>query len=494
MKNKYPLPRIKDLFDQMRGARVFSNIDLRSGYHQIKIRPSDFPKADFSTRYGLYEFTVMLFGLTNAPAHFMNLMNKVFIEYLDRFVVVFIDDIFIYSKSDSDHEEHLRLVLQKLRDNQLHAKFSKCEFWIGEVPFLGHIISNGGISVDPAKVKEIVAWSIPTIVTEVQSFLGLAGYYRRFIEGLSKNSKPMTSLLEKGREFKLDEKCQDSFDQLKKRLMSPPVLVMPDLQKGFDIYCDACGQGLGCVLMQEGHVIAYASRQLWKHELNYPTHDLELAAVVHALKIWRHYIMGTKCQVYKYHKSLKYIFTRKDLNLRQRHWLELIKDYDLEIHYHPGKANLVADALSWKEHVHSAIVVRLPEELAKDFERLNLGIVTHTEGVTIELEPTLEQEIRKGQIGDAKIQDIKDLITEGRGLDFIEDEQGTIWFKNRICVPDIDSLRETILKEAHDSVYSIHPGSTKMYQDLKQKYWWCGLKRVERCGCTCGYVRWVSKS
>jgi hypothetical protein len=187
--------------------------------------------------------------------------------------------------------------------------------------------------------------------------------------------------------------------------------------------------------------------------------------------------METKCQVYTDHKSLKYIFTQKDLNLRQRRWLELIKDYDLEIHYHPGKANLVADALSWKEHVHAAIVAQLPDELAEDFEKLNLGIVAHTEGITIEVEPTLEQEIRKGQIGDVKIQEIKDLITEGRGPDFTEDEQGTIWFKNRICVPKIVSLRETILKEVHDSAYSIHPGSTKMYQDLKQKYWWYGLKR-----------------
>jgi hypothetical protein len=214
---------------------------------------------------------------------------------------------------------------------------------------------------------------------------------------------------------------------------------------------------------QEGHVIAYASRQLRKHELNYPTHDLELAAVVHALKIWRHYIMGTKCRIYTDHKSLKYIFTKKDLNLRQCRWLELIKDYDLKIHYHPGKANLDADALSRKGQVHATIVTQLPDELAEDFERLNLGIVAHTEGITIKVEPTLEQEIRKGQIGDAKIQEIKDLITEGRGPDFTEDEQGTIWFKNRICVPYIDSLHETILKEAHDSVYSIHPGSTKMY-------------------------------
>jgi hypothetical protein len=186
VKNKYLLPRIEDLFDQMRGARVFSKIDLQSGYHQMKIRPSDIPKTTFSTQYGLYEFAVMSFGLTNALVYFMNLMNKVFMEYLDRFIVVFIDDILIYSKSDSEHEEHLRLVLQKLRDNQLYAKYSKCEFWIDEVPFLGHIISNGGISADPAKVKKIMEWSIPTTVTEIQSFLGLADYYRRFIKGFSK--------------------------------------------------------------------------------------------------------------------------------------------------------------------------------------------------------------------------------------------------------------------------------------------------------------------
>jgi hypothetical protein len=231
----------------------------------------------------------MSFGLTNAPAYFMNLMNKVFM-YLDIFVVVFIDYILVYSKNDSDHEEHLRMVLQKLWDNRLYAKFSKCEFWIDEVPFLGHIISNGDILVDPAKVREIVAWSIPNTVTEILSFLGLIGYYRRFIEGFSKIAKPMTLLLEKGKEFKWTWECQASFNQLKLRLMSPPVLILPDLQKEFDIYCDACGQGLGCVLMQEGHVIAYASRQLRKHELNYPTHDLELVAIVHALKIWRHYI------------------------------------------------------------------------------------------------------------------------------------------------------------------------------------------------------------
>jgi hypothetical protein len=244
IKNKYPLPHIEDLFDQMRGVRVLSKIDLRSGYHQMKIRPSDIPKTIFSTRYGLYEFTFMSFGLTNAPAYFMNLMNKVFMEYLDKFVVVFIDDILVYSMNDNDHEEHLQLVQYKLRDNQLYAKYSKCEFWLDEVPFLGHIISNCGISVDLAKVREIVGWKIPSLVTEIWSFLGLAGYYQRFIEGFSKIAKPMTSLLEKGKEFKWTHECQDSFNQLKFRLMSPLVLVMPNLQKGFDVYCDACHQDL----------------------------------------------------------------------------------------------------------------------------------------------------------------------------------------------------------------------------------------------------------
>jgi hypothetical protein len=335
IKNKYPLPRIEDLFDQMKGAKIFSKIDLRSRYHQLKIRAEDVPKTAFTTRYGLYEFLVMSFGLTNAPTDFMNLMNKVFMEYLDQFVVVFIDDILIYSPNEETHEDHLRLVLQKLRDNQLYAKFSKCGFLLKEVAFLGHIVTDGGIKVDPGKISEILNWKQPKDASKIRSFLGLAGYYRRFIEGFSKLVKPLTSLLEKGKEFKWDEACQNCFEELKKRLTTAPVLVMPDIHKGFDVYCDASHLGHGCVLMQEGKVIAYASRQLRKHETNYPTHDLELAIVVHALKIWRHYMIGNKCKIFTDHKSLKYIFTQKELNLRQRRWLELIKDYDLEIQYHP---------------------------------------------------------------------------------------------------------------------------------------------------------------
>jgi hypothetical protein len=309
IKNKYPLPRIEDMFDQMRGTTIFSKIGLRLGYHQLKIRTEDIPKTSITTRYGLNDFLVMSFGLTNAPPYFMNLMNKVFMEYLDQFVVVFIDDILVYSQSEEAHENHLRLVLQKLRDNQLYAKFSKCDFWLKEVAFLGHIITNGGIKVDLGKISEILNWEQPTYASKIRSFLGLTGYYRRFIEGFSKIVKPLTSLLEKGKEFKWDEAYQKCFEELKERLTTAPMLIMPDIHKAFDVYCDASHLGLGCVLMQEGKVIAYASRQLWKHEKNYPTHDMELAAVVHALKIWRHHMIGNKCKIFTNHKSLKYIFT-----------------------------------------------------------------------------------------------------------------------------------------------------------------------------------------
>ncbi|WVZ88953.1 hypothetical protein U9M48_035420 [Paspalum notatum var. saurae] len=249
------------------GAKVFSKIDLRSGYYRIKIREEDIPKTAFSTRYGLYEYLVMSFGLTNAPAFFMYMMNSVFMNELDKFVMVFIDDILIYSKNEKEHEEHLRVVLTRLREHKLYAKFSKCAFGCSKPEAAGNC-------------------------HEIRSFLGLAGYYSRFIKDFSKIAKPMTSLTKKNAKFVWGPKCEDGFRELKKLLTTAPVLAQPDVTKPFDVYCDASGRGLGRVLMQEGRIIAYASRQLRKHEANYPTHDLELAAVVHAPKIWRHYLFG----------------------------------------------------------------------------------------------------------------------------------------------------------------------------------------------------------
>jgi hypothetical protein len=303
----------------------------------------------------------------------------------------------------------------------------------------------------------------------------MTGYCRCFIKGFSKIARPMTALLAKKVEFKWTPACQKSFETLKEKLTTTPVLILPDVHKSFSVYCDASYTRLGCVLMQEGRVVTYSSRQLKIHEKNYPTHDLELAAVVHALKSWRHYLYVQKCDIYIDHKSLKYIFTQSELNMRQRRWLELIRDYELEIHYHAGKANVVADALSRKSQVNMLAAHPMSYKLEKEFDRLSLGFLNNTQGVTIELEPTLEQDIRKGQKNDEKINEIRQLIIDGKGKDFREDAEGVVWFKDRLCVPDIKSIRELILKEVHETTYSIHPGSEKMYQDLKKRFWWYGM-------------------
>ena len=259
IRNQYPLPRIDELFDQLQGSRVYSKIDLRSGYHQLRVRENDVSKTAFRKRYGHYEFLVIPFGLTNAPAAFMDLMNMVFSPYLDKFVIVFIDDILVYSGNLEEHAEHLRIVLQILRERQLYAKFSKCQFWLDKVAFLGHVILAEGISVDPQKIEAIVNWKPPTNVSKVRSFLGLAGYYRKFVEGFWKIAIPLTNLLNKDQKFEWSDTCQHSFEELRQRLTVTPVLALPSRKDGYVVYSDASRQGLGCVLMQDGRVIAYAS-------------------------------------------------------------------------------------------------------------------------------------------------------------------------------------------------------------------------------------------
>ena len=478
VKNRYPLPRIDDLFDQLHGARIFSKIDLRSGYHQLKVKEVDISKTAFRTRYGHYEFVVMPFGLTNAPAAFMDLMNRVFKDFMDKFVIVFIDDILVYSRSQEEHVDHLRVVLQILREKQLYAKFSKCEFWLDSVVFLGHVISGNGIQVDPKKIEAVVNWKRPTNVTEIRSFLGLAGYYRRFVKDFSLIAKSLTRLTQKNVKFEWTDQCEQSFLELKDRLVTAPILTLPSDNVGFVIYSDASHQGLGCVLMQHGKVIAYASRQLKPHERNYPTHDLELAAIVFALKLWRHYLYGITCEIYTDHQSLKYLFTQKDLNLRQRRWMELIKDYDCTIHYHPGKANVVADALSRKS---TGTMAYLRTNLYFDLKSLQVKLEVNKIGAllaTLTLRPTLVDDIRESQILDNQINKIRAEVKAGLRTDFvIRDGDNALLYGNRLCVPDNTELKGKILEEAHSSAYAMHPGSTKMYRDLRENYWWNGMKR-----------------
>ncbi|XP_075088504.1 uncharacterized protein LOC142170482 [Nicotiana tabacum] len=463
IKNKYPLPRINDLFDQLKGASLFSKIDLRSGYYQLRVREQDVPKTAFRTRYGHYEFLVMPFGLTNAPAAFMDLTNRVFKPYLDQFVVVFIDNILVYSKNREDHYKHIRIVMQILKERQLYAKLSKCEFWLNEVAFLGHIVSFEGVKVDPSKIQAIVDWKLPKTPTEIRSFLGLAGYYRRFVKGFSIIASPLTKLLGKYAKFVWDDKCQESFEKLKSLLTQAPILSLPAKGKDYMVYSDASHRGLGCVMMQEGKVTAYASRKLKSHELNYPTHDLELAAIVFALKIWRHYLYGEKCHIFTDHKSLK--------------WLELIKDYDCTIDYHPGKANVVADALS-RNSLASLTLSHL--SLLLEIRAMNVCLSFNSNGSIIAnspVKPVLLEQVQEAQKLDEKLVKRVEEVQNGRELDFSLRKDGTLFYKNRLCVPNDDELRKQILIEAHSSPYAMHPGGTKMYRTIKEHYWWSGMKK-----------------
>ncbi|KAF3643747.1 Bidirectional sugar transporter SWEET1a [Capsicum annuum] len=393
VKNKYPLPKIDDLFDQLQGDSYFSKIDLRSGYHQLRVRECDIPKEPFRTWYGHFKFLVISFGLTNAPVAYMDLMNRVFKKYLDMFIIVCVDDIFVYSRSKRDHADHLRIVLQTLRNHQLFAKFSKCKF--------------------------LLRW---------------------FVKGFSSIVSPMSRLTQKKVKFQWSDPCEKSFQELNTRLTSAPVLDLPNGSDEFVVYCDTSRVGLGCVLMQHSKVIAYASRQLKPHEKNYPTHDLELAAIVFALKIWRHYLYGVYVDVFTYHKSLQYVFSQKDLNVRQRRWLEFLKDYDMSVFCHPGKANVVADALS----------------------RLSMGSVAHIDKDKQKLAQEIHQLARLG-------------------VRLVNSTEG------------IDDLRQQILTEAYGACYSIHPGANKMYCDLRKINWWSGIKRdiaefVAKCS-TCQQVK-----
>ncbi|GJW88778.1 putative reverse transcriptase domain-containing protein [Tanacetum coccineum] len=364
VKNRYPLPRIDDLFDQLQGSRVYSKIDLRSGYHQLRVREEDISKTAFRTRYGHYEFQVMSFGLTNAPAVFIDLMNRVCKPYLDRFMIVFIDDILIYSKSRKEHEGHLKLILNLLKKEELYAKFSKCEFWLSKVQFLGHVIDSEGIHVDSTKIEAIKDWASPKTPTEIHQIL---------------------------------EKAEAAFQLLKQKLCSAPILALPEGSENFVVYCDASHKGLGAVLMQREKVIAYASRQLKVHEKNYTTHDLELEGAEYEAK------------------TLVRIVER--LLLR-----DLISSRKGERGLNLPKQILSAQSEARKE---------------ENFINEDLR------GMINKLEPRAD---------------------------------GTLCLNNRSWIPCLGDLRALIMHESHKSKYSIHPGSDKMYQDLKKLYWWPNMK------------------
>ncbi|GJV66049.1 putative reverse transcriptase domain-containing protein [Tanacetum coccineum] len=412
VKNRYPLPRIDDLFDQLQGSSVYSKIDLS---------------------YAIW-----------------------FDECTCR----------IHGPYELEHEEHLKLILELLKKEELYAKFSKCEFWIPKVQFLGHVIDSEGIHVDPAKIESIKYWASPKLPTEIHQILGLAGYYRRFIEGFSKIAKPMTKLTQKKVKFVWGDKQEAAFQLLNQKLCSAPILALPKGSEDFIAYYDASKKGLGTVLMQREEVITYASHQLKIHEKNYMTHDLELGSVVFALKIWRHYLYGTKCTVFTDHKSLQHILNQKELNMRQRCWLELLSNYDCEIRYHLGKANVIADALSMKERDQPLRVRALVMTIGLDLPKQILNAQT---------EAQKPENLKNEDVGGMLVENSKD--PKKFKMEKLEPRaDGTLCFNGRSWLPCYGILRTVIMHESHKSKYSIHPGSDKMYQDMKQLYWWPNMK------------------
>jgi hypothetical protein len=465
VKNKYPMPRIDDFFDQLKDAKVFSKIDLRSGYHQVRIKDEDISKTTFRTRYGHYEFTVVSFGLSNAPVVFMCLMNGVFRNYLDQFVIVFLDDILVYSKREEEHEQHLRMVLQVLREYQLYAKMSKCSFYQKKIHYLGHIISEEGIDVDLEKVQAIREWTAPRNVAEVRSFMGLAGYYRRFIAGFSRIVHAITSLQRKEKKFQWTDECERSFQQLKQLLTSAPILKIADPDKDYVVCTDACKEGLGGVLSQEGFVVCYESWKLKEHEKNYATHDLELASIVHALRKWRHYLMGKKFELRTDHNGLKYLFDQPTLNARQIRWLEFLCEYDFDIKHIKGKENKVVDALSRKVHELHATTISMYRTELKDR-------IVEAASANLQYKRLV-----------AKLQQRERPQTEE---DYTLGTEGLLMYKNRVYVPNDQELKLAILNKMHNMVYARHPGYQKTVAAVKSHYFWPGMKKeiveyIARC-------------
>jgi hypothetical protein len=465
VKNKYPLPRIVDIFDQLKDEKVFSKTDLRSGYHQVRIKEEDISKTAFSTRYGHYEFTVVPFGLSNAPVVFMCLMNSVFREYLDKFVIVFLDEIIIYSKSEEKHEHHLRMVLQVLREHQLHAKLSKCSFYQKQNHYLGHIISKDGIAVDPEKIEAIREWAVPKNVTEVISFMGLSRYYRIFIEEFSKIAKPITSFQRKGVNFQWTLDCEKNFQYLKQLLTSYPILRIADPNEDFIVCTDACKEGLGGVLSQNGFVICYESRKLKEHERNYATHDLELSTIVHALRKWKHYLMGKRFEMRTNHNGLKYLFDRPTLNARQRIWLEFLSEYDFDIKNIKGKENKVVDALSRRVHGMHATAISMYQSYLKH------GIIETAKS-------------------DLQYNDLVAKLQQGNLQQKIEeyklDKDEIFLYKGRIYVPNSQELKNMILREMHNVTYAGRLGYQKTIAAIQSQYYWPGMKKevvdfISRC-------------
>ncbi|XP_031377624.1 uncharacterized protein LOC116193034, partial [Punica granatum] len=454
VKYRHPIPRLDDMLDELHGSCVFSKIDLKSGYHQIRMKEGDEWKTAFKTKYGLYEWLVMPFGLTNAPSTFMRLMNHVLRAFIGRFVVVYFDDILVYSKNLDDHKVHLKSVLDVLRKEKLFANMKKCTFCTDKLVFLGFVVSAQGIRVDEEKVRAIQEWPSPTSVSNVRSFHGLASLYRRFVKDFSSIAAPLTEVIKKNVGFRWGEEQEKAFQLIKEKLTNAPLLSLPNFSKTFEIECDASGVGIGAVLMQEGRPIAYFSEKLSGAALNYPTYDKELYALVRALETWQHYLWPKEFVIHTDHESLKHLKGQHKLNKRHARWVEFIETFPYVIRYKQGKENVVADALSRRYALLSTLDAKL------------LGF-EHIKNLYADDHEFCEEYRACEKIPCGKF---------FRHDDFLFRE-------NKLCVPNC-SLRELLVQESHGGGLMGHFGVAKTLAILQEHFYWPHMKRdVERiCG------------
>ncbi|BBH02927.1 transposable element gene [Prunus dulcis] len=491
IKDKYPIPLIDDLLDELHGAKYFSKLDLRSGYHQIRVHPEDIEKTAFRTHEGHYEFLVMPFGLTNAPATFQGLMNEIFRNCLRKFVLVFFDDILVYSTSWSDHLRHLHTVLEILEHHQLFVKMTKCAFGVSTIEYLGHIVSRQGVSADPSKLNAVADWPVPTSVKSLRGFLGLTGYYRKFIPHYGRESFPLTQLTKKDG-FLWTPEATAAFHKLKELMLSPRVLALPDFTKPFIIESDASGSGIGAVLQQEGRPIAFTSKTLGPRNQALSTYEREMMAIVHAIKKWHHYLQGRHFIIKTDHHSLKYFLNHKAHTPFQQKWVTKLLGYDYEIHYRQGSDNKAADALSRFPISHSSST-----DQVQVFAMDSLPIGTNVSGQYIEnLAITYPyhswmDDLRRYNEGDpwilSKKQEVltiagltqsphaPSLSTTNHLLKFHIDN-GLLKYNSRIVLSP-DSIWKTKVFAAHHSVPTAgHAGFLKTYQRLSRSFYWPGMK------------------
>ncbi|KAJ4801231.1 polyprotein [Rhynchospora pubera] len=470
IKNKYPIPLIEELLEELKGAEIFSKIDLRAGYHQIRVREEDVPKTAFRVHHGHFEFKVMPFGLTNAPASFQNLMNDVFKEELRKSVLVFFDDILVYSKNYKEHIQHLKIVFRKLKEHNLFAKMSKCAFGVERIEYLGHIISKEGVATDAHKVEAMLNWPIPKNIKELRGFLGLTEYYRRFIKNYGIICKPLTELLGKI-EFKWNVKAQEAFERLKKAMSSAPVLALPDFTQPFCIEADACETGLGAVLTQGGRPLAYLSKALGPKNMAKSTYEKELMAILMAVSKWRHYLQGQPFVIKTDHQSLKHLLEQKLKHQLQHKALTKFIGLDYSIQYKKGKQNVVADALSRRNN------------LTTNSSTSNLNYLNNLQ--LSQVQPLWMEEVKKSYEGDMLVEK---LVREFGGEDGIDDEwhiqAGLVKKKNRLYVGIGAEVRNKIMEELHATAIGGHSGMQSTYHRIKRSFYWPGMKRE-----ICGFVK-----